>query len=369
MPGSTLKTHWGKPPWTIDFRSRPRPIPKEIDFAVIGGGFTGLSAALWLRRFEPSKNVALFESGHVGAGSSGHSGGMTLAETAAGDLPGLGDVLAGFSDIVKELALDCDFSLPGAWELGRTAGLPDSPITWADSGDLRAVKRVPGGAIDPGKLVSSLARSADELGVQIFENATVENIEFEEPLRLNVGGSVVRAHTALLATNAMSLEMSDLVQRAQPKFTLAVATEPLTEVHRENLGLGARKPFYTIDLPYLWGRVLSNNGVIFGSGLVHLKDWRELADLDITVGQAAELITRLERRVRGLHPVLRHVEFTHRWGGPILITDEWRPVFELHPRSSHAVVLGGYSGHGVALSVYLGRWAAEVMLGRRRPLG
>ena len=129
MPGSPLKTHWGKPPWTIDFRSRPRPIPKEIDFAVIGGGFTGLSAALWLRRFEPSKNVALFESGHVGAGSSGHSGGMTLAETAAGDLPGLGDVLAGFSDIVKELALDCDFSLPGAWILHapsafRADGIP-----------------------------------------------------------------------------------------------------------------------------------------------------------------------------------------------------------------------------------------------------
>jgi glycine/D-amino acid oxidase-like deaminating enzyme len=66
---------------------------------------------------------------------------------------------------------------------------------------------------------------------------------------------------------------------------------------------------------------------------------------------------------------LQDVELTHRWGGPILIADQWRPVFELHPRSSHAVVLAGYSGHGVALSVYLGRWAAEVMLGRRKPLG
>jgi len=164
----------------------------------------------------------------------------------------------------------------------------------------------------------------------------------------------------------MSLELSDLIQRAQPKFTLAVATGPLTEAQREALGLGAGKPFYTIDFPYLWGRLLSNGGVIFGSGLVHLKHWRELVDVDIMVGQAAELIARLESRVRGLHPVLHGVEFTHRWGGPILIADEWRPVFGLHPRSSHAVVLGGYSGHGVALSVYLGRWAAEVMLGRRR---
>src|SRR6202171_5170317 len=134
MPGSTLKTRWGDTPWRIDFRSPARPIPKEVDFAVIGGGFTGLSAAAWLRRFEPSKSVALFESTLVGAGSSGHTGGMTLAETAAGDIPGLGDVLAGFSDILKELAVNCDLTLPGVWELGRTAGLPDSPIAWADGG-------------------------------------------------------------------------------------------------------------------------------------------------------------------------------------------------------------------------------------------
>src|SRR5216684_7035971 len=217
MPGSTLKTHWGEPPWTIDFRPPARPIPKELDFAVVGGGFTGLSAAAWLRRFEPSKSVALFESSRVGAGSSGHTGGMALAETAAGDIPGLGDVLAGLSEIVKELALDCDLSLPGAWELGRKDALPDSPIAWTDSGDLRAVKAVPGGTIDPGKMVSGLARSADALGAQIFENATVKNIEFQTPLRLNVNGNVIRAGKVLLATNAMSLELSGLAQRAQPK--------------------------------------------------------------------------------------------------------------------------------------------------------
>jgi glycine/D-amino acid oxidase-like deaminating enzyme len=369
MPGSTCKTHWGGPPWKVDFRPAARPIPKELDFAVVGGGFTGLSAAAWLRRFEPSKSVALFESGQIGAGSSGHTGGMTLAETAAGDLPGLGDVLAGFSTIVKELGLDCDLSLPGALELGRTRGLPDMPIAWTDSGELRVAEQVPGGTIDPGKLVSGLAHSADTFGAQIFENATVENIEFQEPLRLTIGGNVVRAKEVLLATNAMSLELSDLVQRAQPKFTLAVATEPLSEAQREALGLASGRPFYTIDFPYLWGRLLSDGGVIFGSGLVHLKDWRELAEVDITIGPAAELIARLEIRVRRLHPVLHQVEFTHRWGGPILIPDDWEPVFGFHPRSSHVVVLGGYAGHGVALSVYLGRWAAEVMLGRRKPLG
>jgi glycine/D-amino acid oxidase-like deaminating enzyme len=76
-------------------------------------------------------------------------------------------------------------------------------------------------------------------------------------------------------------------------------------------------------------------------------------------------LDKLENRVRRLHPALLDVQITHRWGGPILITEDWRPVFELHPKSANAVVLGGYSGHGVALSVYLGSWAAEFFLGRR----
>ncbi len=365
MRGSQSNPNWGEPPWGIDFHPTPRSLPEKVDFAVVGGGFTGLSAAAWLRRFDSSKSVALFEAGRIGAGSSGHTGGMTLAETAAGDLPGLGDVLAGFSEIVKELALDCDLLLPGVWELGRSAPLSDSPIAWMDSGELRAVKQLAGGTIDPGRLVSGLARSAEGLGAQIFENATVESLKYQEPLRLSVRGQGIQAQRVLLATNSMSLELSGLAGRGQPKFTLALATKPLTETQLKAVGLGTGKPFYTIDFPYLWGRLLPGGGIIFGSGLVHLQDWRELADIDVTAGDAAELIARLERRVRRLHPALHRVEFTHRWGGPILIAEEWRPVFAQHPRSPRVVVLGGYSGHGVAQSVYLGRWAAEAMLGRR----
>ena len=60
-----------------------------------------------------------------------------------------------------------------------------------------------------------------------------------------------------------------------------------------------------------------------------------------------------------------NVRFANRWGGPILIANEWRPVFAQHPRSANTVVLGAFSGHGVAQSVYLGRWAAEVLCDRR----
>lgn len=360
------KKRWGKPPWTIDFHPLPRLLPEQVDFAIVGGGFTGLATAAWLRHLAPEKTVSVFEAEHIGAGASGNTGGMVLAESAAGDLPGLGDVVGGFAQTLAEVGVDCDLDLPGAWEIGRRNGRKDSPICWSDSGTLRVVAEVPGGTADPGKLVSGLARAADRLGAHIHEATRIDEIEYQSRLRLKSGTKTICADHALIATNAMSLELSGLAGRAEPKFTLAVATEPLKPAELEVLGLDSGKPFYTIDLPYLWGRMLPNGGVLFGSGLIDVKNWRELDQIDIGDGQAAELIARLERRVRALDPVLRSVGFTHWWGGPILIADDWRPVFKRHDRSDRVILLGAYAGQGVALSVYLGRWAAEAMLERRQ---
>ena len=127
---------WGDSPWTIDFRSVPgasaAELPAQVDVAIIGGGFTGLAAAAWLRRIAPETSVALFEAETIGAGASGRTGGMALSEAASGDLPGLGDVLAGFSEILRALRIDCGLNLSGAWEIGRSGGSADSPIAWTD---------------------------------------------------------------------------------------------------------------------------------------------------------------------------------------------------------------------------------------------
>jgi glycine/D-amino acid oxidase-like deaminating enzyme len=159
--------------------------------------------------------------------------------------------------------------------------------------------------------------------------------------------------------------LSGLAQVAESKFTTAVATEPLNDAQIDALGLSSRKPFYTTDFPYLWGRLLSSGGVVFGGGLLDLDNWRELDAVDIDGGEAAAFITRLERRVRGLVPGMSEVQFMHRWGGPMGVGPGWGPVFMRHPQSSRALVLGAYSGQGVTLSVHLGRWAAEALLGRR----
>ena len=203
------------------------------------------------------------------------------ARRRRGDLPGLGDVLAGFSNILRDLQVDCDLTLPGALEIGRSGVQPNSPIAWNDCGTLGVTREVPGGTIDPGKMLSGLAHAATKRGALILENAPVENLSVGETLVLRINGSQVRTRCVLLATNAESLELTGLAGLAEPKFTLAVATGPLSREQISSLGLSSGKPFYTVDLPYLWGRMLHDDRVIFGSGLVHLDDWRELLTLDV----------------------------------------------------------------------------------------
>jgi glycine/D-amino acid oxidase-like deaminating enzyme len=356
---------WGTPPWVIDFVPQPQVLPAAADIAVVGGGFTGLAAAAWLRRLAPRESVVVLEASRIGAGASGRTGGIVLSETASGDLPGLGDVLAGFTNILEELDVQCDLSLGGAWEIGRSGGLADSPIRWNDSGTVCVVKEVPGGRLDPGKLVSGLARAAQRLGVMIIEDSPTLAVRCSERVELRLSHGDLSAGKVLFATNALSLGLTGLHEGMHPRLALAVESRPHLEEQLAAIGLSRRKPFYTVDLPYLWGCVQRDNSIVWGAGLVQSPDSGDLERVDITLEEPSQIFASLEERIRRLNPALGSVEFSHRWGGPILFRDGWQPVFSWHANSRNAIVLGAYAGHGVALSSYLGAWAAEALLGKR----
>ena len=360
----TFANKWGASPWRTEMVVPRGRTPARADFVVVGGGFSGLSAAAWLGRSAPGKKVVLIEADKIGAGASGRTGGMTLGETAAGNLPGLGDVLEGFAEILREMKISCDFLACGAWEVGRKNGKRDSAICWQDSGNLRVVREVPGGTVDAGKLLRGLAQAALALNVRIVEGRAVTGIKHRKKIRVVMsGGKEIVAGQVLIATNAQSLELSGLQDKTSPKLTMGLATAPLSARVAKAIGLASRKPFYTVDLPYLWGRLRTDNAAIFGAGLVTVENWEGLHALDVRSGRAKQLLDGLKNRVRGLHPALRNAKFTHGWGGPILLTEKARPIFARLKKN--VTVLGGYNGHGVALSTYLGRWAAEVMLGKR----
>jgi glycine/D-amino acid oxidase-like deaminating enzyme len=382
---------WGRSPWKINFTPTRHKLPAHADFAIVGGGFTGLAAAAWLRLLAPEKSVAVVEAARIGAGASGRTGGMVLAETAAGNQPGLGDVLAGFQSILEKLKVRCDLKLNGAWEIARqhnsgNAKHQQSPIAWNDSGTLKVVNEVSGGILDPGKLVSGLARAAQRHGAQIHEYHRVQHIHWSATPELHIiatrsTAQKITAQKILFASNALSLPEAGLTGM-HPRLTLAVLTRPVSEKVLTAIGLAQRKPFYTVDFPYLWGRVRPDRSIVWGAGLVQSPDADDLEKVDISAEESAAAFDRLEDRIRHLHPALEKIKFLTRWGGPILFRDSWKPVFDWHPQSvasvairkgggseddapRNAIVLGAYAGHGVALSSYLGAWAAEVLLERR----
>ena len=389
---STKSPNWGTPPWKISFRSKLTDLPEHVDFAIIGGGFTGLAAAACLKRLAPGKSILLLEAKQLGNGASSRTGGMVLAETAAGNLPGLGNVLKNYKKILRDLHVSANLKLPGVWEIARSdysmegkkiQPLRNSPIDWSDSGRVRVVKKVDGGTVDPGKVIDGLARAAVQAGAFIAEDAEVTRIDATNPIRIHISWrrkhtKIITASRVLLATNAGGLNLAGKIfaTAPEPKLTFALATAPLSKRQIAALGMKSGKPFYSVDLPYLWGRLLRNRGMIFGSGLVpafgeHLPTrnakqlWSGLELENVHRGASLERLDFLERRVRSLHPALKNIRITHRWGGPILITKDFVPIFRTHPKNKNVFFLGAYSGHGVALSVYLGHWAAQSLLGKR----
>jgi glycine/D-amino acid oxidase-like deaminating enzyme len=361
---------WGTPPWRVDFRPPKPGMPKAVDVAIVGAGFTGLAAASWLRLLAPEKSVAVFEAFEIGAGASGRTGGLVLTESAAGDLPGLGDVLSGFSGILETLGIECELDLPGVWEISRSSPIANSKIDWTDSGALRVSKELEGGTLNPGMLVTGLARKAHALGAMIFEHHRVARIDWTTVPCLHFAGAGLRlrqieAKKVLLATNALSLPLTHLQASTTPMLTLAVESEPIGEKELEKLGLAERKPFYTSDLPYLWGRLRRDRSIVWGAIRVDPPEGGTLEKVDIRTPEISGIFDALEDRIRRMHPVVDQVKFRARWGGPILFRPDWKPVFGVHPESHNAIVLGAYAGHGVALSSYLGKWAVEALLGTR----
>src|SRR5437868_370627 len=103
------RTAWGEPPWRVEVEIPRKPPPARCDVAVVGGGFTGLSAAYHLAR--RGCRVAVLEATRIGAGASGRTGGLALEGTAHGPLPGVEACLPALADLVAEADVACDLAL------------------------------------------------------------------------------------------------------------------------------------------------------------------------------------------------------------------------------------------------------------------
>jgi glycine/D-amino acid oxidase-like deaminating enzyme len=189
------------------------------------------------------------------------------------------------------------------------------------------------------------------------------DVERRGSVRLTVADKTVYAERVVFATNPWCLSLLGLHDQAEGVHTVAVATEPLADAIFDAIGWATRTPFYTLDLPYLWGRVTADGRAVIGAGTTgrgHVDNARADAP------DAVHLFDSLEHRIQGLHPALGNVRITHRWMGPLCSTSDSKPIIASTDDDGRVLVATGYRGHGVALSVRVGKLLAEVLAGYGR---
>jgi gamma-glutamylputrescine oxidase len=353
---------WGDPPWPRGSElasASHRSTLTNPDVAIIGAGLTGAATALHLAR--RGIRSVVFEAGLIADGASGRTGGLVLEGTAVGPLDEVTSCVAGLERIVAEEHIECDLALPGCREIEHHAAAAEKMLPWTDAGrPICIVKNVGGGVVQPVALTMGLARAAVRAGAVIREQARVTKISFEPELALEVGAERIMPGHIVIATNAWINATLPDTPPLHSALTFACATEPLDASTLAAIGLGEGIPFYTTDMPYLWGRTISDGRVIFGAGLV-FGEPSDLENADVREGESGAVLERLEHRVRGLHPNLAEVQFSAAWGGPIAFSDGAVPLLGVHPHHRRVMVSGGYAGHGVALSVRAGELLARAI--------
>jgi len=356
---SAARIQWGEPPWPRESQfsaAPPSSTSARPDVAIIGAGLTGTSTALYLAR--AGIRAVVYEAGLVADGASGRTGGLVLEGTAVGLLSDVDDCVAGLWRLVAEERIDCDLTLDGCWEIEHHDAPADKMLPWTDGGrPVCITKVVSGGVVQPAALNVGIARAAVRAGSFIRENSRVARIRLKPELTLEIGSDRIKPGRIVVASNAWINATLPDTPPLSSSLTFACATETLEAATLAAIGLGGNIPFYTSDMPYLWGRTISDGRVIFGSGLV-FGNPSALEAADVRRGESSAVLERLRHRVRGLHPRLVDVQFSSSWGGPIAFAEDGVPLLGVHPKDPRVMVSGGYAGHGVALSVRAGELMA-----------
>ena len=374
------------------FAGRPRyPRPASIakaDVAVIGGGLTGISAALTLA--EAGFRVAVFEAGRIGTGGSGRNGGH-LCQGWSSDFSKISRQLSSEdADIAWQTGMeavdlvtsriaahriDCDLRfgyLHAALHDRQMRDLDAAQAEWESRGYghftrfegsaamaahidstayFGALHDTGCGHIQPLKYLHGLAAAASKAGAMICEESPVHTIRRGRVKTLVLGdGSEMSAETVLLCGNAYLADVAlpEMKARLAPVTSSVLATKPLSDnMARQLLPTGAAVADCNAALNYY--RIDAENRMIFGGRASYS---------NVEFGNVEG---DLRRRLARVFPILADIEAEQVWSGRIGITVNRIPHFG---RSDDGIYfVQGFSGHGVALSGQAGKIMAEAVIG------
>ncbi|MEM9434780.1 MAG: FAD-binding oxidoreductase [Pseudomonadota bacterium] len=356
----------------------------RADLCVIGGGYTGLWAAL--QAAQDGRDVVLVDAQRVGFGASGRNGGQvgTGFNTAQSSLErklGSQDArdLWEMAEAAKRQVLEfCQAYAPetdyragviqAIWhERDTRASFEEAdylrlrfgydqitPLDRAQISQVTGSQVFAGGLLDHGaghlhpfRYAIALARVAKSAGVRIFEQSRVHRLTEGPPAIVHCDDGKIHAKDVIIATNGYGSGLHRrLSARVMPINNFMVATEPLgslgSEILTQNHAVADDKFVVNYFRKSEDGRLLFGGGESYG--------YKFPSDITGLVRPAIERV----------YPQLKGIRIDHSWGGTLAITMSRLPfVARLAP---NILCAAGYSGQGVALSGFVGRLLAQALV-------
>ncbi len=369
-----------------------KPLPPVADVVVIGGGFTGTSAALTLAK--GGAKVTLLETHTIGWGASGRNGGQALSclyrnLTELVDQFGKERATAMYiaavkaSDtverIVKEENIDCDYSRCGNIEAASKpshfenfkeeqetlASLAGYEVRILPKNDMHKelgteiyhglMINERSAGIQPAKFVHGLATAAERAGAEIHEGTRVVGIDRVSPMnngvkfKVKTGRGTISAKEVFLASNAwIGQIVPQFRHKVFPAESFIIATKPLPEDLVRRL-IPNKRVVYDTKYMLAYYKFSADNRMVFGG------------EATATGMSPRKNIKILQRGMSKIFPELGNVEIDYYWGGTLGLTlDE----------NTHAGQINGmwysmcYVGHGVSLATFMGEQMAYAILGQ-----
>ncbi len=379
---------------------------QEADVAIVGGGFTGLASAYFVKRRFPQKRVVVLEAEYIGFGSSGRNcGGVAgnmghnyrnlMKKFGSEKTKQLQHLMIQCVDLVEELIsehkIECDYDRAGRLMVAETDAQAkrleeeakdceqaNAPVEWFEGPrareqfgclDIKAAVRYPNeGVMDPVKFLRGMKRVVESSGVEVYEHSRcihmVPGNSTSRKVQIYTNAGRVIADEAVLAVNAFRDPLDHLRHKVLPLYVYVITTEPLSksQVDAFQYSGGRGNVFGATNL--YWARNLTaDNRLVFNENEVFYYYDNE-KDYSL---RSSSFTRQYELMVRKF-PFLKGIRVTHAWGGLIGITLDFLPFMGRTGLHGNIYYSAGYNGCGLAPSMLAGKIIAAMMAGEKSDL-
>ena len=389
----SIDNYWFR---SVDFETQPINAPlrgsHQADVVIIGGGYTGLSAAYHIHQRLLDKKIALIEGACCGYGASGRNGGFCITTDWIDGVEDLDpeqrqqalDVASyGLRQIKRlnaEHGLECDLEETGMLDVALTDRQVESladdhalygrlglESTLLDGDELKSEIDSPvfkgglvtpdGAILDPAKLVLGMKRIVEEAGVEIWERSVVTRVTPGRTVLIDTELGEIRAPILVVATNAYSHKLGFFRNRVMPVAVFQIATEPLNQSQWDSIGWHNRQGLADAGPVFSYSRPTADGRIIIGG-----VDSQYYSGDSLASGNDKAVTRLIEAELFRFFPQLEGLGIEHAWGGTTALTIGNTPSVGVMGDDKNIFFGVGFS-EGVPSTQTAGRIIADLMAG------